>query len=756
MKIPHRIVLGVSLIAAAVLVSPQFTRAAEKEDRPYLNPALPVEARIDDLIGRLTLDEKISLVHASGKFRAGGVPRLGIPYLWTADGPQGVREEVGVDSWEPAGRTDDFVTAMPVGMALAASWDPQLAEEYGKVVGEEARQRNKHVILGPAINIMRTPLCGRNYDYFGEDPWLTSRMTVGYVKGMQSEQTVACIKHFALNNQETERGTIDVEVDERTLREIYLPAFEAGVKEGGALSIMGAYNKFRGQHCCHNEYLLNDILKNEWGFKGSVISDWGGTHDARQAVLYGLDLEMGTGKPYDQYYLGAPFREMIEKGEVPMSVLDDKVRRNLRMLFAAGAVDGQRPAKLNTKAHLDIARRVAAEGIVLLKNDHGLLPLDPKKYTTIAVIGDNAVRKYAAGGNAAGVKAFHEITALEGITARAGRDANVVYSQGFRQPERRAHGQRDVAGVRTSDLTGASPEEEKTLAERAVRAAKEADVVVFVGGLTHQARADDEGVDRVDLSLPAHQDELIGKIVAANPRTVVVLISGSPVTMSPWLEKVPSLVQAWYGGSEAGNALADVLFGDVNPSGKLPCTFPKAIKDSPTHLGGARTFPGENGVVHYDEGLFVGYRWYDAKKIEPLFPFGFGLSYTTFAYSKLRVSPASESGNDAGKPRVVVECDVANTGSRAGAEVVEFYVRDEQASVVRPEKELKAFSKVALAPGETKTVTVTLNARSFAYYSREQKAWIAEAGKYQILAGASSRDIRSSALYDLPQTVMVK
>lgn len=739
--------IGLATLALATLL-PSAALAADKP-LPYQDRDLPVEARIDDLISRLTLDEKIALVHGNGKFRSGGVPRLAVPYLWTADGPQGVREELGLDSWEPAGRTDDFVTAMPVGMALASTWNPQLAEEYGRVVGEEARQRNKHVILGPAVNIMRTPLCGRNYDYFGEDPWLTSRMTVGYVKGMQSEQTIACIKHFALNNQEWYRGSIDVEVDERTLREIYLPAFEAGVKEGGALSIMGAYNKFRGEFCCHNDYLLNQVLKHEWGFKGSVISDWGGTHDTREAALKGLDLEMGTAGPYEKYYLAKPFQELIEKGEIPVAVLDDKVRRNLRLLYASGAVDGQRPAKLNTKEHWAAARRISEESIVLLKNERALLPLDPAKYATIAVIGDNAVRKYARGGNAAGVKAFREVTALEGITARAGRDTNIVYSQGFRHPQPRRHGERDVAGVRSSEMTGATPAEEKVLTDRALQAAREADVVIFIGGLTHQSRADDEGVDRVDLMLPAHQDELIARIAAVNPRTVVVLISGSPVQMEPWLEKVPSVVEAWYGGTEAGTALAAVLFGDVNPSGKLPCTFPKTLTDSPAHRDGLRQYPGEFGVVHYDEGLLVGYRWYDTKQIEPLFPFGFGLSYTTFAYSKLRVT-AHEGAN------ATVECDVTNTGSRAGAEVVQFYLKDDQASVTRPEKELKAFSKVELAPGETKTVKIELTPRSFAFYSPERKAWVAEAGTFEILVGASSRDLKLKGQFELKQTALAE
>lgn len=728
------------LFPTSLAVAAALTPASADEPRPaYLDGSLPIDARIDDLLPRLTLDEKISLVHAGSKFATAPIPRLGIPALWTADGPQGVREEVGPDTWEPAGRTDDYATAMPVGMALASTWDPSLAETYGRVVGEEARARGKNVMLGPALNIMRTPLCGRNYDYFGEDPWLSGRMTVGYVRGMQAEQVVACIKHFAANNQEQQRGSVDVEMDERTLREIYLPAFEAGVREGGALAIMGAYNRLRGEHCCHNDYLLNQILKKEWGFRGSVISDWGGTHDTAQAARNGLDLEMGTRGAYDDYFLAKPFRDGIKAGTYPVALLDDKVRRNLRVLFFTGAFDARRPGALNTKEHWAAARRIATDGIVLLKNSGALLPLDPAKVKSIAVIGENAVRKFAAGGNSAGVKAFHEITALEGIVARAGSQANVTFSDGYRQPKPMRWGERDAAGVRTDQLTAATPGEAQDLAERAVRAAKEADVVIFVGGLSHQSHADDEGTDRRDLLLPAGQDELIAKIVAANPRTVVVLINGAPVLMDPWLASTPAVVEAWYGGSEAGSALASVLFGDANPSGKLPCTFPRQLADSPAHASGdARQFPGVDGVERYDEGLLVGYRWFDAKQIAPLFPFGFGLSYTTFGYANLRAAAGPEA-------TATVELDVTNTGARAGAEVVQVYVHEKHAPVMRPEKELKGFAKVVLQPGETKRVSVPLGQRAFAHYDPERRGWVADAGDYTIEVGASSQDIRLRA-----------
>jgi len=716
---------------------------------PYLDPSLPVEKRIEDLLPRLTLDEKIGLVHANGMFRSGGVERLGIPYLWTADGPQGVREEGALDSWASAGWTNDFATALPPGATVAATWNPELAALCGKVIGEEARARNKHVMLAPGLNILRTPLCGRNYDYYGEDPWLSGRITVGYVKGLQGEQVAACIKHFAANNQETDRGFVDVQMDERTLREIYLPAFEAGVKEAGALSIMGAYNKFRGQYCCHNDYLLNQVLKGEWHFQGSVISDWGGTHDTREAALNGLDLEMVTPLPGDANFLAKPYQAGIERGEFPRAGLEDKVRRNLRILFATGSVDGRRPGSINTHEHQEIARRVAQEGIVLLKNGGSLLPIDPAKYQRIAVIGENAVRTFAVGGNSAGVKAFYEITALQGIQSRVAASADITYSTGYVQPLRKLAWERDAAGVRTSQLDPTYLAQAKVLADRAVKAAKEADLVIFVGGLCHQAYGDDEGLDRVDLQLPSDQDVLIARIVAANPRTVVALIAGSPVAM-PWLDQVPAVLQAWYGGSEAGTALASVLFGDISPSGKLPCSFPKVISDSPAHRGGPRAFPGEKGSVHYDEGLLVGYRWFDTKQIEPLFPFGHGLSYTTFSYRALSVA------TDAGNSAATVTCEITNAGSREGAEVVQVYVQPNKPSVVRPIKELKGFVKVLLKPGETRKVTIPLTGRSFAYYAPEQKGWVAEAGDYRILVGSSSRDIRLSGSYTLAKTVQVQ
>jgi len=700
-------------------------RAADAAQPPYLDPGQPVEARVADLLGRMTLDEKLALVHADSKFTTAAIPRLGIPRRWMSDGPHGVREDVGPDTFVPEGKTDDFSTYLPVAIALAATWDPDAAHAYGDVIGDEARARGKDIMLGPGVNIQRTPLGGRTFEFLGEDPFLAARLAVSYIRAVQAHDVASCIKHFAANNQETQRGSIDVEMDERTLREIYLPAFEAAVKEAHVWAVMGAYNLLRGEHCCHNAYLLNEILKGEWGFPGLVMSDWNGTHDTRQAVFNGLDLEMGTNKPYDDYYLARPFKEGLEQGVYPMSALDEKVRRNLRVMFATHVLDGRPPGALNTPAHRAAARRVEEEAIVLLKNDGATLPLDPVRLTSIAVIGDNATRLQAHGGGSTTMKAFYEVSPLDGILRRVGDRVNVTYSPGYRE-----HGAPD-------------------LIERAVAAAKAADVAIVVGGLNHRGGFDSEGVDRKDLKLPYGQDELIRRVAAANPRTIVVLVSGSPVEMGGWLGQVPALVEAWYGGMEGGNALARVLFGDVNPSGKLPCTFPVRLEDTPTYAGGPDAYPGVNGVEHYSEGLLVGYRWYDAKAIAPLFPFGFGLSYTTFAYSNLRVAPAA----DLSAPVATVQFDLANTGARAGAEVAEVYVHQAKPGLPRPVRELKGFQRVFLQPGEKRTVTVTLDARAFAYFDPARRAWVAEQGAFTISVGGSSRDLPLQGDFRLAQTI---
>ena len=731
-----------------LLFTMTLLKTAQAQERPlYIDNTKPIEARVEDLLSRLTQEEKVSLVHANGSFTTAGVPRLGIPDLIMDDGPLGVREE-GDKHGHPLHHKDDFATAMPATFGLAATWDADLARAYGAVIGQEAKQRGKDIMLGPAVNIQRTPLCGRNFEYMGEDPFLTSRMAVNYIEGEQAQGVSSCVKHFAANNQEYQRGSIDEIIDERTLREIYLPAFQAAVQEADVMTIMGAYNKINGQHCCENERLLNEILKGEWGFKGAVISDWGGVHHTDLAALNGMDMEMGFRRNYDKCYLAKPFLKGLKSGKFPVSVLDDKVRRHLYVMFklnliydpSVPPITNAAPSILsNTNEHHEIARKIAEESFVLLKNQD-LLPLNPAQTKTIAVIGANAVATFAHGGGSATIKAPYEITAFEGITNYLGDNVKVIYSQGYNPPV----GSGRVSYKRPRAGEPIPPRNSYGLVAGAVAAAKSADVVIYVGGLNHDGGYDTEGADRKDIKLPGEQDKLIQKIVQANPRTVVVLYGGGAVEMDSWLSQVPALLHVWYPGIEGGNALARVLFGDVNPSGKLPCTFPKQLEDSPAHALNA--YPGKKGTVVYKEGILVGYRWFDTKNIEPLFPFGYGLSYTTFKYSNLNLVPGSEKP---GLP-VTIEFELSNTGSRAGAEVAELYVQPINPGVVRPLKELKGFKKVFLQPGEKQKVSVALDKSAFAYYDPDKKGWVAEKGEYRILIGASSRDIRLNGTFALP------
>jgi len=732
-------------IFAALTLIPLSAQVLSAQDRPaYLDPAKSIDARLDDLLPRLTVEEKISMVHAESTFSVAGVPRLGISKLWTDDGPMGVREEVG-EGFRNLNRQDDFSTAMPATIALAATFNKNLAYAYGRVIGEEAKQRNKNVMLGPSLNIQRTPLCGRNFEYLGEDPLLTSRIAVNYIQGEQSPGVGSCAKHFAANNQEFERGSIDVEMDERTLREIYLPSFRACVQEAGVLTVMGAYNKFRGEHCCENDYLLNKVLKNEWGFKGLVMSDWSGVHSTDLAARNGMDMEMGTRPPYSNNYLGSPFLAGLNSGKFPMSLLDDKVRRHLYVMFKLNLIhDPAEPEKvaedkgvLSTKEHQEVARKVAEEAMVLLKNKK-LLPLNPSKLKTVAIIGANAAAKFTSGGGSANIKAPFEITALEGISNRLGSGVKIIYAAGYTPPGGR--GRRD-----RGDAVSASSTVNSNMINEAIAAAKAADAVIYVGGLNHNGGYDTEGSDRRDLKMPGGQDELLGRIVAANPKTVVVLMGGGALEMGPWLEKVPSVLYGWYPGMEGGDALARVLFGDVNPSGKLPCTFPKQLQDSPAHA--LHAYPGTNGTVTYTEGLLVGYRWFDTKNIEPLFPFGHGLSYTTFKYSGLKLL------SDPNSAEVNVEFEITNTGKRDGAEAAQIYVEPVKPSVTRPVKELKSFTKVSLKPGEKQKVSLRLDKSAFAFYDPAQKGWVAEKGDYKILVGSSSRDILLHGNTRLAKTV---
>jgi len=722
--------------------------AAAQERPVYLDDTRPLALRIDDLLSRLTLEEKVSLVHANARFGVAGVPRLGLAELRMDDGPMGVREEGR--SWQS--HIDDFSTAMPATLGLAATWNTDLAVAYGSVIGQEAKQRGKNIMLGPSLNIQRTPLCGRNFEYLGEDPFLTSRIAVNYIEGEQAQGVSSCAKHFAANNQEYDRNTVNVEMDERTLREIYLPAFHAAVQEAGVLNVMAAYNLFRGQHCCENHYLLDEVLKGEWGFKGAVMSDWGGVHHTDLAATNGMDMEMGTGRAYHDYYLADPYLAGLQSGRYPVSALDDKVRRDLYVRFKLGLIHDPSAAvvtnvepqgPLSTRAHQEVARQVAEESFVLLKNQN-LLPLNPARIKTIAVIGANAVAEFAHGGGSANIKAPYEITALEGISNRVGDRVKLIYAQGYNPP-----GGPGRVDFRPEPEPVNAPRNVSALVAEAVAAAKSADLVVYVGGLNHRGGYDTEGADRKDIKLPGAQDDLIRKVVQANPRTVVVLMGGGAVEMDAWLARVPAVLYAWYPGIEGGNALARVLFGDVDPSGKLPCTFPKRLADSPAHA--LHAYPGINDTEVYREGLLVGYRWYDTKKIEPLFPFGYGLSYTTFKYSDLNLVPGPAA---LGAP-LTVEFELANTGGRAGAEVAQVYVEELHPGLPRPLKELKGFKKVFLPPGGKQVVSIVLDRKAFAHYDPDKKGWVADKGAYKILVASSSRDIRLSGTFKLAETSVV-
>lgn len=816
-----------------------------------------IEKQIQALLEEMTPAEKVNMCHAVTKFTSGGVPRLGIPPLSMSDGPHGVREEIAADSWDAVGGDQDYATYLPTGTALAATWNRECARLFGEVLGAEARDRGKDVILGPGVNMVRSPLCGRNFEYYGEDPYQAGELAAEAIQGIQSQGTAACVKHFALNSQELRRHEVNATCSERALRELYLPAFESAVVKGGAMTLMGAYNRFRGQKCCQNDYLLNQILKKEWGFDGVVISDWAGVTDTFEAARNGMDIEMGTGEEYHNYYLADPFLRAVENGEIEMAVLDDKVRRILRLMFRLGVIgDGsRRPAgERNTPAHQAAARAIASEAITLLKNEKSLLPLDAGKIRRLLVVGDNADCRHHFGGHSSAVKALYEVTPLEGlkrllegsgveirsfrgypvgsgaglpipsslmgiVDAGAGtrgwsceiydnhrRIGEPVRSLPLESPEfdpakdlpeelrgkdfgvmikgvltpkkseawtfvldgcsqaclgcegvnfvENCKSEENVCGTATLPLeagrsykleipvnlhvgmpiypvrltavpggVGAADVKDEEL----FAAAREADAVLFFGGLNHTFDA--EGSDRKDMALHDGQNELVSALAKINPRIAVVLVGGSPMEM-PWIDEVPAVVQMWYAGMEAGNAIADVLFGRVNPSGKLPFTFPKRLADSPAHaLNDYQPL-----ICHYAEDLLMGYRWFDTKQIEPLFPFGHGLSYTAFEYGEPMVE------TDGGE--VVVRMKLANVGNRFGRETVQLYIAPPKSAFLRPAQELKGFAKVALEPGESREVEIRLNARSFAIYHPDKREWFVEPGRYLLRLGASSRDIR--------------
>lgn len=736
----------------ALLLGVCSMSAAAQGTPVYLDETKPIEERVEDALKRMTLDEKIAVIHAQSKFSSPGVKRLGIPEFWTDDGPHGVRPDVLWDKWEQAGQTNDSCVAFPALTCLAATWNPAISRLYGESLGEEALYRRKDMILGPGVNIYRTPLGGRNFEYMGEDPYLASRMVVPYIQGMQSKGVAACVKHFALNNDEEYRHQVNVIVDDRALHEIYLPAFKAAVTEAGVWGIMGTYNMYKNQHNCHNQWLLNDILKGRWRFDGVVVSDWGGAHDTRQAVENGLDMEFGTwtdglafgtSDAYDNYYLASPYRKLIQDGTYTEKELNDKVRRVLRLFFRTNMNRNRQFGSLCSEAHYDAARKIAAEGIVLLQNKGRVLPIDTLKARRVLVVGENAIKMMTVGGGSSSLKAQHEELPLDGLKAcLEGMNIEVDYARGYVG---------DITGEYNGVTTGQqladsrSPEE---LIAEAVDKARKADYVVFFGGLNKSDYQDAEGHDRKSYSLPYDQDKVVEALAKANKRLIFVNISGNAVAM-PWKSSVPAIVQGWFLGSTAGHALADVLTGRTNPSGKLPFTWPASLNDVGAHK--LNTYPGtwraDKKIIdeEYKEGIFVGYRWADKEKTKPLFAFGHGESYTSFKIGKAKASAASITTADS----LSFTVSVTNTGKVAGSETVQLYIHDCESSLPRPYKELKGFKKVYLQPGETKEVTITIGKDALSFYDDKAASWTTEPGQFEALVGNASDNIVSKVAFTL-------
>ena len=820
-----------------------------------------VEQNVEALLLKMTLPEKISLAHASGKFHINAIERVGIPEMWLSDGPHGVRHQIERHTWAPAGWTDDYATYLPHLTSVAASWDTNIASLHGQVLGAEARDRKKDFILGPGVNLARLPLYGRNFEYMGEDPVLAAKLVVPQIKAIQANDVAATVKHYALNTQELNRTGVNAKPDERTLREVYLPAFEAAVKEAGVLGIMGSYNQYYGTNANQSKHLVMDILKGEWGYQGVLLTDWNVDINTYDAAVNGLDLEMGTDvADYQDYFLAKPFLDMILSGKIPESVADEKARRILRVQHTIGMYDKNRlPGSRNTKAHQAAARKIATTGVVLLKNDSvGLktvLPLDKKQVKNILILGPNADKKHGTGGGSSEVKSLYEVTPLEGLRAKLGKEVNItvmrarsselaaiasdyvasrhwtgtpawnisyfaeqarenlteeswIVDSKFKaiEPANTQHitltakikplttglhqlkvetigsfqlkvndeiviahqvtGDETANAINTTVLShhielqqdkiynfeieydGSdnftlgwnAPGELFSSEAEYIAAAKQADAVIYFGGLSHGD--DRESIDRPDMKLPNSQDEIISKLIAANEKTVVFLIAGSAVEM-PWAEQAKAIVWGWYGGMEAGHAFADILTGDVNPSGKMPITLPAHLEDTaPIALN---DYNAKESL--YTEGIFIGYRWFEQQDIKPTFSFGHGLSYTKFALTDIALS-ATEFSADEG---LVVTAMVKNTGDVAGAEVVQLYLHDKEASVERPEKELKGFAKVYLAPGESKQVSISLTKRDLSFWDINSNDWLAESGEFEILLGTALDDIKLSAKFDYQQ-----
>ncbi|HMG84406.1 MAG TPA: glycoside hydrolase family 3 C-terminal domain-containing protein [Terracidiphilus sp.] len=696
-----------------------------------------VDQRVQDLLKRMTLEEKATMLSGSGWMESAPIPRLGIPAIKMADGPLGVRNWTGSSAITNSSANPVRVetTSFPSGVAMASTWDTALVQREGQAIAQEVKALGRDMILGPTVNINRVPLWGRNFEGYGEDPYLSGQLGVAYIRGVQGEGVIPSVKHFAANNEEFERHRLDEKIDERTLHEIYLPAFKAAVQQADVWTVMSAYEKVNGEYCAENPYLLTDVLKKEFGFKGFVVSDWGSTYSTAPTVNAGMDLEMPGGPPA-KAMLSSPRTIMsgnsgvwletdkvladVKAGKITESTIDDNVSRILRVIMLSGIMDNPHAAsgEVDTPAQQQIVREGETEGIVLLKNQSNLLPLDPSKIHSIAVIGPNALVARTGGGGSSLVRPKYAISPLQGIQKRAGAGIQITSALGVgMEGEDPAH---DTPESRENDLKAASD------------AAAKADVAIVVVGRYNKLES--EGFDVKTMDLPAGQDELIAAVEKANPHTIVVLNTGDPVTMTKWIDTTPALLDMWYGGEEGGNALASILFGDANPSGKLPVSLPKKFEDSPA----AKTYPGQNLHTDYSEGIYVGYRYYDTKNVEPQFPFGFGLSYTTFAYSDLKVVRGKSEGT-------LVSLKVKNSGSRQGAEVAQLYVHDGHSTIDRPVHELKAFQRVELAPGESKTLQFALDRSAFEYWSPQTKQWTLDPGSFEIQVGASSRDIRLKA-----------
>lgn len=710
------------------------------------NKTVSQDKQIESLLSQMTLEEKIGMLHGNTMFSSSGVPRLGIPDLQYSDGPHGVRLEGEPYGWKSAEWTNDACTYLPALTALSATWNRELAHLYGEVLGAECKARGKHVSLAPGVNIHRSLLNGRNWEYFSEDPYLSGELAVPYIQGVQSQGVGSCVKHFALNSQAYNQYTVSSEVDDRTLHEIYLPAFEAAIQRGGAMTVMAAYNKVRGLWCTESSYLLDSLLRGELGFDGMVVSDWNAVHNTERTALCGMDVEMGTnikgnGKEmFKQYYLADPLLQKVQNGEIPEEAVNRKVRNILKLMLRLDLI-GKAPydttgmaAKLATPAHCSIAREIAEESFVLLRNSNHMLPLNPAHYKKIAVIGANAKEVFARGGGSTKLKAKYEITPLEGLHNFLGDSAQIEYAAGYKL-NKKAY---KVGHWFTNEFETSDPQ----LIKQAVATAAKAELVIYIGGLSHDHGSDCEGYDKPDLKLPYGQDQLLEALLEVNPNTVVVLMAGGPVELGKWYEHANALLHCSFIGMEGGNALARVLFGEVNPSGKLTTTWCKRLEDMPDHVFGE--YPG-NDTVRFKEGLMVGYRYFDTYQIAPQFEFGYGLSYTSFEYSDLKMNPIWKDPDK----EFDVSFSITNTGKRYGQEIAQLYIHQQQCSVKRPVKELKGFEKVSLEAGESRQVTLKLPRRALQYYDVISKSWKDEPGIFTIQVGASSRDIRLQKDFEL-------